>query len=130
MSTISRKYDFQPGTKVFSSQVDEEFNQLVDAHNDHETRIAGVEGTFATQYYTKAQVDNVIVNSQFGTPPLGGVNTAYISDLAVTTPKYADGSVTTAKMAAGSVTHDRLSTSEQAASAAGALFAYATQGGW
>lgn len=30
---ISRLYDFQPGTKALSSQVDDEFNQLVDAHN-------------------------------------------------------------------------------------------------
>ena len=30
---ISRLYDFQPGTKALSGQVDDEFNQLVDAHN-------------------------------------------------------------------------------------------------
>ena len=30
---ISRLYDFQPGTRALSGQVDDEFNQLVDAHN-------------------------------------------------------------------------------------------------
>lgn len=37
MPQISRKYDFVPGQKVLSSQVDEEFNQLVDSHNDQDT---------------------------------------------------------------------------------------------
>ena len=31
---ISRLYDFQPGTKILSSQVDAEFNQLITSHNN------------------------------------------------------------------------------------------------
>lgn len=34
-----RKYDFQPGTKISSSQVDEEFNQLIDIANFLETSV-------------------------------------------------------------------------------------------
>ncbi|MFC8561413.1 hypothetical protein [Peribacillus frigoritolerans] len=34
--TYLRKYDFQPGTRISSSQVDEEFNQLIKAANDLE----------------------------------------------------------------------------------------------
>ena len=33
VSLISRLYDFVSGTKIRSSQVDEEFNQLVEAYN-------------------------------------------------------------------------------------------------
>lgn len=34
--TYVRKYDFQPGTRISSSQIDEEFNQLIKAANDLE----------------------------------------------------------------------------------------------
>jgi hypothetical protein len=33
MLQISRKYNFQPGTKAISQQVDEELDQLVENHN-------------------------------------------------------------------------------------------------
>lgn len=39
---IQRKYDFQPGTKVSSSQVDEEFDQLVNAANTLEETTTGL----------------------------------------------------------------------------------------
>ncbi|WP_026676776.1 hypothetical protein [Fictibacillus gelatini] len=34
MATYTRKYDFQPGTRISSQQVDDEFNQLIKAVND------------------------------------------------------------------------------------------------
>jgi hypothetical protein len=46
---ISRKYDFQPGTKISSQQIDDEFNQLVATSNDLETDI-GIR-------YTKGETD-------------------------------------------------------------------------
>lgn len=36
---ITRKHDFQPGTKISSDQVDEEFNNVVDGVNANEERI-------------------------------------------------------------------------------------------
>jgi hypothetical protein len=129
VSTISRKYDFQAGQKIQSAQVDEELNQLVDGHNGHEERILAVEAG-GTQFYSKSEINDMFVAAEFGTPPVGGVNTAYLTDGAVTTPKLADSGVTTAKMAAGSVTHDRLSGSEQTASVGGTLYAYTNLGGW
>lgn len=129
MSNIARKYDFQPGTKAFSAQVDEELDQLVDAHNDHETRIAATEAG-GTQFYSKQEINDLFVAAEFGTPPAGGVNTTYLTNGAVTSPKLGDGAVTTTKMAAGGVTHDRLSASEQTASVGGTLYAYQALGGW
>lgn len=36
---IQRKYDFQPGTRISSGQIDEEFDQLINAHNQTEERV-------------------------------------------------------------------------------------------
>jgi len=53
--TITRQHDFQPDTKIKSSEVNEELNQLVNEANDretitsdHETRIAVNEAKFTT----------------------------------------------------------------------------------
>jgi hypothetical protein len=55
MGKKSRKYDFQPGQKVYSAQVDEELNQLIDAHNEQDdtltdlnTRVAANETNITT----------------------------------------------------------------------------------
>jgi len=45
---ISRLYDFQPGTKALSGQVDDEFNQLVDAHNDFDSAVDAFLATLAS----------------------------------------------------------------------------------
>ena len=37
--TYVRKYDFQPGTRISSSQIDEEFNQLIKAANDLDVEV-------------------------------------------------------------------------------------------
>lgn len=45
---ISRLYDFQPGTKALSGQVDSELNQLVDAHNDLDSAVDAFLATLAS----------------------------------------------------------------------------------
>ena len=45
---ISRLYDFQPGTKALSGQVDSEFNQLIDAHNDFDSAVDAFLATLAS----------------------------------------------------------------------------------
>lgn len=67
MAIISRKYNFVGGTTVDPLQVNAELNQLIEAHNDHDTRL--------TEYYTKvdlqtsgqAQIhwDNLIAKPNF-----------------------------------------------------------------
>lgn len=42
MGQKSRKYDFQPGQKVFSNQIDEELNQLIDGHNEQDNQITSL----------------------------------------------------------------------------------------
>lgn len=42
MGKKSRKYDFQPGQKVYSAQVDEELNQLIDAHNEQDDTLIDI----------------------------------------------------------------------------------------
>jgi hypothetical protein len=48
MPQISRKYNFQPGTKALSQQVDEELDQLVDSHNSVDTRLTSAETNVST----------------------------------------------------------------------------------
>lgn len=40
MSQISRKYNFEDGTKAIADQVDEEFNQLIEEHNANDLLLA------------------------------------------------------------------------------------------
>lgn len=47
-STISRLYDFQPGKKAYSGQVDDEFNQLVETVNNIVTDLLGLDSDKAT----------------------------------------------------------------------------------
>jgi hypothetical protein len=69
VSTINRLYNFQAGQKIFSQQVDDELNQQVEAHNEHDGRIVTLETTGATTGY----VDEQITQAMLGNPPLGGV---------------------------------------------------------
>ena len=42
MVQIQRKYNFMPGTTISSGQVNEEFTNLVNAHNDNDTIVQNV----------------------------------------------------------------------------------------
>ena len=42
MVQIQRKYNFMPGTTISSGQVNEEFTNLVNAHNDNDTILQNV----------------------------------------------------------------------------------------
>jgi hypothetical protein len=44
MGQIQRQYDFSPGTKVLSQQVDDEFSNLVNSHNTLDTDVQGHKG--------------------------------------------------------------------------------------
>ena len=77
MSQFTRKYNFEPGKKIYSGQVDEEFDQLIDGHNDHDTRIVGLEAG-GSNLYSKTEVDNLFTNAIFGEPPLNGVTLEYL----------------------------------------------------
>jgi hypothetical protein len=52
MSQISRKYDFQAGLKAKSQEVDDELNQLVDAHNSLDTSVTSLTSRVATNEAT------------------------------------------------------------------------------
>jgi hypothetical protein len=78
MSGIARKYNFQAGQKIQSAQVDEELDQLVAGHNDHDTRIVDIEGGIGSNIYTKVEVNNLFTNAIFGEPPLNGVTLEYL----------------------------------------------------
>lgn len=52
-----RKYDFQAGTRISSSQVDEEFDQLIEAANNNEQNITDTNTAFATHQADEATQD-------------------------------------------------------------------------
>jgi peptidoglycan hydrolase CwlO-like protein len=52
MSQISRKYDFQAGLKAKSQEVDDELNQLVDAHNSLDSSVTSLTNRVATNETT------------------------------------------------------------------------------
>ena len=95
MGQITRKYNFQPGTRIQSAQVDEEFDQLVDAHNTNDNRLTAVEGSMATgaslaatnarvetleaNSATHTEVAQAITEAMLGNPPLGGVTPAMLA---------------------------------------------------
>lgn len=96
MSTLSRKYDFVAGQRARSAQVDEELNQLVTGHNDHDGRIVTIE----TDYATTAEVDVKIAQAQFGEQVftmgipyvvVTGSANAYIATLSPPATSYTDG---------------------------------------
>jgi hypothetical protein len=78
MSLLSRLFNFQPGGKIKSQDVDSELDQLVIGHNDHDGRIVNLEGGLDSNFYTKEDVNNLITEAEFGTPPLGGVTYEYL----------------------------------------------------
>lgn len=120
MAQVSRKYNFQPGKKIKSAEVNDELNQLVSAHNVNDARVTNLEGGLGSNFYTKTDVDNIVAAAQFGTPPLGGVHTEFIHDEAVTT----------AKIAPEAVTLDKLQPGARAAVVAAKLYAHSTLGGF
>lgn len=65
MVTFRRKYDFISGTRISSNQVDDEFNQLIDAVNKHESDLST-----ANDNITKAQQNAIDFAKGYG---LGGV---------------------------------------------------------
>ncbi|MED4980590.1 hypothetical protein P9726_13625 [Geobacillus stearothermophilus] len=69
MAQIQRLYDFQPGTKALSQQVDEELNQLVNAHNTLDTDLTNHKssGDHDGRYYTKTQLDNGQLDNRYYT---------------------------------------------------------------
>lgn len=73
MGVISRLYDFVAGSKIRSGQVDEELNQLVTGHNDHDGRILIVEDSITNVQATKQYVNTQVTEAMLGNPPLGGV---------------------------------------------------------
>lgn len=69
MAQIQRLYDFQPGTKALSQQVDEELNQLVNAHNTLDTDLTNHKSSadHDTRYYTKTQLDGGQLDNRYYT---------------------------------------------------------------
>ncbi|KDE46294.1 hypothetical protein DI43_15230 [Geobacillus sp. CAMR12739] len=59
MAQIQRLYDFQAGTRAMSQQVDDELNQLVNAHNTLDTALTNhkISGDHDDRYYRKTEVD-------------------------------------------------------------------------
>jgi hypothetical protein len=103
MSQLTRSYNFQEGQRIQSAQVDEELDQLVAGHNEHDTRIDTVETSVEVmQGALQAAVDGIV-------PP---------------------STITAAMIQDGAIAHNELSASEQTASVGGMLNAYYNQGGW
>jgi hypothetical protein len=59
VSILSRLYDFISGTPIRSQQVDDEFNQLINGHNDQENRLVNVEANKASTTEVQASIDQV-----------------------------------------------------------------------
>jgi hypothetical protein len=86
MAQIARKYDFSPGTKAYSAQVDEELNALVAAHNDNDTRITSAASTASTANTTAGAAD--------GKADTAIANAATADAKAVTAQNTADAATT------------------------------------
>jgi hypothetical protein len=100
MAQIQRLYDFQAGTRAVSQQIDDELNQLVDAHNTLDNTINNHKNNAVLDHPDGSVTTNKLANN--------GVTTSKLADSAVTAPKIQDGAVTTPKIASGAVTTDRL----------------------
>lgn len=73
MGIIARIFDFVAGTKIRSADIDAELNQLVSAHNDHDTKIDGLQaGTGLT--------NGAVTNSKVAT----GIDMVKLADGSVT----------------------------------------------
>lgn len=90
MTQISRKYNFQDGTKAIADQVDEELNQLVDEHNTQDTVISGhitkqVDPTSsdATRDKHVSNLDIKSVNDQISDLYTGGLDPRYYTKAAL-----------------------------------------------
>lgn len=91
MGQINRLYNFQAGLKAKSAEVDAEFDQLVSAHNEHDTNKANktdvltrsnVESfTPTTDYHpaTKKYVDDTTAGVVLGQVPNGSIDEQKIS---------------------------------------------------
>jgi hypothetical protein len=66
MAQIQRLYDFQAGTRAMSQQVDDELNQLVNAHNTLDTDLTNhkTSGDHDDRYYKKTEVDTKVNDLQ------------------------------------------------------------------
>jgi hypothetical protein len=96
-------YDFQPGQRIQSAQIDDEFNQLVTSNNDVDNRLTGAEDDITTmQGALQAAVSGIV-------PP---------------------STITSAMIQDGAIAHNELSASEQTASVGGTINAYYNFGGW
>jgi len=84
MAQISRKYNFQDGTKALADQVDEEFDQLIQVHNEDDLLlnahvIKQVDPTSTDTIRDKhvANVDIKSINDQISNIFTGGLDTRY-----------------------------------------------------
>jgi hypothetical protein len=66
MGTLTRKYDFVPGQKAYSNQIDEELNQLVDGHNNQETSLTNLTNRITTAENNISTNGTVISSLQTG----------------------------------------------------------------
>lgn len=85
---VTRIYEFSGGTKAVATQVNAEFDNLVDFING---------GNIASNNIAALGITAANINSS-------AVTTAKIADLAVTTGKLADGAVTDAKLSISALT--------------------------
>ncbi|UVI31216.1 hypothetical protein [Paenibacillus spongiae] len=107
MAQISRKYNFQPGQKIRSAQVDEELDQLVTAHNEQDTILTqNVELTNLLETQVQQLQDGVVP----------------------------DGTISNAMLQAGAVSYSKLTPDLQEqmdiADVASKLYLYQNAGGW
>ncbi|MCU7521930.1 MAG: hypothetical protein HF312_17075 [Ignavibacteria bacterium] len=109
MSQISRKFDFQPGTKIKSADVDDEFNQLIAGHNDHDTSI----GTLNSQM-TSANTQITASNTKAD----NAVSTANAANIAATDAQTKANSAVTTSNSALSIAQAAMTEADQAATTA------------
>jgi len=88
---ISRLYDFQDGTKAIADQVDEEFNQLIAAHNaddtilnDHIIKQVDPSSLDATRDKHVSNVDIKSINDTLSNIQTGGLDGRYYTKDALT----------------------------------------------
>lgn len=61
---ILRQYDFEPGKRIYSQQIDDEFNNLVDAHNNQDDEFISHYGKQADETSSNAIKDKHVSNKQ------------------------------------------------------------------